>query len=123
MAVTGQASLFSWLKAEKKTSRVLTTPKVLISHFGHHARDDALPDAVLGDRSKEDGWFYKTRAQWQEELGMSEWCVRQALAKLSAERVIESKIAAWAHGRQCVYRVITVQLAALLERDSPFGGS
>lgn len=72
-------------------SNVLTIPKFYIDLTGDHIAALFLSQCVYwSDRNKNNGWFYKTEAEWQEELGISPYQVRRARKIL--EPYIETKL-------------------------------
>jgi len=71
---------------------ILTIPRVFIDYL-----DGDLPAALFLSQvlywssKKDDGWFYKSYAEWQEELTLTEYMVRKARNLLEKKDILRTK--------------------------------
>lgn len=74
--------------------RMITIPKIYIELTGEYAAASLLNQIVFwSDKSKRnDGFFYKTYKEWEEELSLSEYQVRRSVEKLEEKGVVETKL-------------------------------
>jgi hypothetical protein len=74
-----QATVKSLVKQIAGQANTLTIPRVFVSLVGDHLSALLLSQVIYWtERSSAPGWFYKSLAQWEEELGLSAFQVRRA---------------------------------------------
>ena len=73
-------------------TNVLTIPRTLLRYMGDDLNGGILLSQILywtGRTKNEEGWFYKTYADWKEEIGLTEHQVRKVVNKLKEKLVFE----------------------------------
>lgn len=80
-AISGQANM-------------LSIPRVYIDFTGSVEAALLLSQIVYwSDRTKdEEGWFYKSYREWEEEITLSKYCVSKYVKRLQAAGVLETKV-------------------------------
>lgn len=120
-----KSRLINYLRTapEKEDRHIKVIPNVLYKLVGsdHHAA--AMLSQMLwwsGKTNNPDGWFYKTRQQWQDELFMTEWQVRKSLDLLSSLDFIETTQRKIYNVKTSHYRVLEGPLMnAIMEITEP----
>src|ERR1035437_7564108 len=67
-----------------------------------------------------DGWFWKTREEWEDETGLGRSSQELARQKLVESGVMEERL--WGVPAKLHFRVNFKTLSSLLESDQPVGG-
>lgn len=75
-------------------ANVLTIPRVFVDYVGTVDGGLFLSQVLYwSDKSRDPkGWFYKTYAEWEEELGLSEYQIRKHVKRLSSMGILETKV-------------------------------
>jgi len=90
---------------------ILAVPRVFVEMVGSLNTAFFLSQALYwSDRGKH-GWFYKTYTDWEAELALSKYQVRQAVAVLKKRGVIETKVKKAAGNPTVHYRMNINRLA------------
>jgi hypothetical protein len=90
--MNNQQSIFSLIKAVSGQSNVLTIPRIFIDIAGDIQTALFLSQCVYwSDKTNNpEGWFYKTHAEWDAEIGLSYFQVKRAIDNLKG--LVETKI-------------------------------
>lgn len=71
---------------------VLTIPRIFIEHTrGSLAAALFLSRVLYWSMQCKDGWFYKSYAEWEKDISLSEYQVRQARNMLEIDGLIETQ--------------------------------
>jgi hypothetical protein len=86
--------LIALLKSTCGHSHILTIPRPFLDFTGSFEAALLLSQIIYwSDRGRDpDGWFYKSYAQWQDEIGLSEYHVRKSSNKLVKLGLLETKV-------------------------------
>ena len=104
--MSNQQDIVKLIKAISGQANVLTIPRVYLNLLKNKHRGALLLSQCVywSDKSKiPDGWFYKTDAEWKEELGLTRGGLDTALKE--NEKYIETKIARVGPTPKSHYRV------------------
>jgi hypothetical protein len=76
--------LFAIVKELTSRDRQLTIPRIYLDIFGTFVRAHIVNQIVFwcDHTSDEEGWIYKTQAEWQSELGVSRYQLHEAITEL-----------------------------------------
>src|SRR5574343_485932 len=90
--MSNQKSIVAMIRAISGQANVLTIPRIYIDLTKSHRAALFLSQCVYwSDKTKDpDGWFYKTDAEWLDELGLPRGGVDTALK--ACDRWIESAV-------------------------------
>lgn len=120
-----KSRLLNYLRTvpEKEDRHIKVIPNVLykLVGFDHHAA--TMLSQMLwwsGKTNNSEGWFYKTRQQWQDELFMTEWQVRKSLDLVSSLGFVETTQRKIHNVKTSHYRVLADALMnAIMEITEP----
>ena len=75
--MSSQKEVIAFLKAISGQANILTIPRIYIDIFKSHRTALLISQCVYwSDKTKDpEGWFYKTFAEWQAELGMNQHAI------------------------------------------------
>ncbi len=120
--MSNQQNIVKLIKAISGQANVLTIPRVYLSLLNNKHRAALLLSQCVywSDKSKSpDGWFYKTDAEWKEELGLTRGGLDTALKE--GEKYLETKVARVGPTPKSHYRVnldlLVSDISDLLETD------
>jgi len=100
------------IKSTAGQANTLTIPRIYIGLL-----QGDIPTALLlsqcvywSDKTKRsDNYFYKSQAEWEEEIGLSKYQVRRATNKLERLGLLETKLIR-AHGAPTIHYKINIQM-------------
>lgn len=116
-----QKSIVAMIRAISGQANVLTIPRIYIDLTKSHRAALFLSQCVYwSDKTKDsDGWFYKTDAEWREELGLPRGGLDTALK--ACERWVEAAVRRVGPTPKSHYRVkldlLVSDISDLLESD------
>ena len=93
--MSNQSEMFYLLKAFSGRANILTVTQFYVDLLDGDIRSALLLSQIIywSDKSNlEDGWFYKTYAEWEKELRMSERPLRRYVNKLRDLEIIETEL-------------------------------
>ena len=105
-----KTSVFNLVQSMTGNTNVLVVPKVFLDLMGELQTATFLAQLVYwsGKGHRKDGYIYKTVAEWQSELYMSEYAVRKAKATLEEMNIITTKVVK-ANGNPTVHYKVNVE--------------
>ena len=80
------------IKAFSGQANILTIPRPFVDFMGNLDGALFLSQVLYWSDRGRDGWFYKTYAEWQEEICLSEYEVKKAVKKLVDLGVLETQV-------------------------------
>jgi len=80
------------IKAFSGQANILTIPRPFVDFMGNLDGALFLSQVLYWSDKGRDGWFYKTYAEWQEEICLSEYEVKKAVKKLIDLGVLETQV-------------------------------
>jgi len=80
------------IKAFSGQANILTIPRQFVDYMGNLDGALFLSQVLYWSDRGRDGWFYKTYAEWQEEICLSEYEVKKAVKKLVDLGVLETQV-------------------------------
>jgi hypothetical protein len=93
--VSFQKSVLDLIERVAGTSNVLTTPQIFLKTFnGDHAKALFLSQILYwcDKTSRDDGWFYKSYSEWEEELFLTPYQIRKYTRDFKSIGLIDTKI-------------------------------
>lgn len=120
--MSNQQNIVRLIKAISGQANVLTIPRVYLNLLNNKHRAALLLSQCVywSDKSKiSDGWFYKTDAEWKEELGLTRGGLDTALKE--NEKYVETRVKRVGATPKSHYRVkldlLVSDISDLLEND------
>lgn len=92
-AAFSQQDAYDLIRSFSGQANVLTIPRAFISFTGDLECALVLSQLLYWHSRCGDGWTYKTFAEWEAELGLSEYKVNKARKKLEAMGLLTTKVA------------------------------
>lgn len=91
---SNQQIVFDAIRSMTGQANILTIPRIFVDLVGDLETALFLSQVLYwSDKGSQDGgWFYKTYAEWEEEICLNEYKVRKAKNKLEEMGLIETKI-------------------------------
>jgi|GEM_PF-1897204 len=88
-----QQKLFSLIEKEQGHNNMITIPIVLIDFCGDSETASFLSQLIYWcDKGKSpDGYIYKSRREWHQEIGLSEYLIKESAGKLESQGLLETK--------------------------------
>lgn len=115
LGMNSQKQIIALIKSISGQANVLTIPRVYINILKSHRAALFLSQAVYwtGKGASDDGWFYKSFAEWNRELGLNQHAVETCVKLLRSYNLIETKLDKEFSGIRVVtwYRVCMEKLA------------
>ncbi|MED1954631.1 hypothetical protein [Brevibacillus centrosporus] len=110
---TFQQQMFVLIQHLTGQKNILTVPRVFIEYMGDASAGIFLSQVVFwSDKgSLEDGWFYKSYAEWEAEACLSEYQVRKAVKKCEDFGFLETKLKKVDGAPTLHYRLNTVKFS------------
>lgn len=105
-----QKQIFNAIKAITGHQKLLTISRAFVDFTGD--LDTALFLSQLiywSDKGSEDGWFFKTYQDWQDETTLSEYQIRKAAKKLQSMKILKTAIRK-AYGNPTVHYNIDINV-------------
>lgn len=92
--MSNQKAIIQLIKEISGHENIVAVPKLFIKATGSLDAAFFLSQLIYwSDKGKgEKGWFYKTYQDWQDELGLSPYQVRQITAKFQINKLVQTKI-------------------------------
>lgn len=87
-----QTEVFDLLKEFAGQSSILTIPLAFIRYAGSLEAALLLSQIVYWSGRTEDGWFYKSYPDWEEELTLGEYEIRKAVKSLKDKGILETRL-------------------------------
>lgn len=80
------------IKAMTGQANILTIPRPFVDYMGNLDGALFLSQLVYWSDKGRDGWFYKTYAEWQEEICLSEYEIKKAVKVLVDRGCLETAV-------------------------------
>lgn len=93
--MSNQAEVVDLIKAISGQANIIAVPRLFVSLLDGDIIAALLLSQIVywSDKSKrKDGWFYKSYAEWKEELGLTQYRVKRAADALEENGLIETKV-------------------------------
>lgn len=87
-----RAEVFDLIKEFAGQSNILTVPVAFIRYAGTLEAALLLSQILYWSDKTEDGWFYKSYKEWEEEISLGEYDVRKAAKSLKDKGVLETRL-------------------------------
>ena len=88
-----QQQVFDLIKTFTEHQAILATPYLFVKMFGFKTAHFLSQLLYWSDKgARDDGFFWKTDAEWTEETGITTYGIRQARKKLEGMGIIETKV-------------------------------
>lgn len=100
--MNNQKAMIELIKATSGQANVLSIPRPYIKYMGSLDGGLFLSQLIYWSDRGTDGWFYKTYAEWEDELTLSKYEVSKQVKILKEKGVLETKIKK-ANGAPTVY--------------------
>lgn len=93
MSKDNQQKIIGIIKSISGQANVLTIPRLYINILKSHRAALFLSQCVYwSTRGGEDGWFYKSFREWQEELGLNQHAVETCVKLLKENKLLETEL-------------------------------
>ena len=91
--MSNQQEVFALIKELSGQKNILTIPRFFIKITGSLQVALFLSQVIFwSDKGKnEDGWFYKTYEEWEEELAINKYYIRKSIEFLKSKKVLNTK--------------------------------
>ena len=93
--MANQKSIIELIKSISGQANVIAVPRLYIDLLDGDVNSAILLSQVVywSDKSKrKDGWFYKTYAEWFDEIGLSQYKVKRGIDTLEKLKIIETDV-------------------------------
>jgi hypothetical protein len=87
-----RTEVFSLIKQFAGQSNIITVPVVFIRYAGTLEAALLLSQILYWSDKTEDGWFYKSYREWDDEIALGEYDVRKAAKSLKAKGILETRL-------------------------------
>jgi hypothetical protein len=126
-----QREVFEMLRDLSGQNKIFVVPRLLVRLCGGWEEAAMLSQILYwSNPDKRDGWFYKTRFDWAQELELTEKQVRRCRTNLEFLELIETKTMRVANSPATWYRPKPEAIIALVHKhrpewadDRPWGGA
>lgn len=100
--MSNHRQIIATIKALTGQANILTIPRLFVDFTGSLDTALFLSQVLYWSDKGRNGWFYKTYADWQKEICLSEYQVRKSAKKLRSLGTLETKVKK-AHGNPTVH--------------------
>ncbi len=87
-----RTEVFELIKEFAGQSNILTVPVAFIRYAGSLEAALLLSQILYWTDKTEDGWFYKSYADWEKEITLNEYDIRKAAKSLKDKGVLETRL-------------------------------
>lgn len=87
-----RTEVFDLIKEFAGQSNILTVPVAFIRYAGSLEAALLLSQILYWSDKTQDGWFYKTYKEWDEEIALGEYDVRKASKSLKEKGILETRL-------------------------------
>lgn len=87
-----RTEVFDLIKEFAGQSNILTVPVAFIRYAGTLEAALLLSQILYWSDKTEDGWFYKSYKDWEDEIALGEYEVRKAAKSLKVKGILETRL-------------------------------
>jgi hypothetical protein len=87
-----RTEVFDLIKQFAGQSNIITVPVVFIHYAGTLEAALLLSQILYWSDKTQDGWFYKSYREWEQEIALDEYQVRKASKSLKAKGILETRL-------------------------------
>ena len=88
-----QKEVYNIIEKFTGQANILTLPRIFIELTNSIATSLLLSQLIYwSSRSKDDGWVYKSYAEWEQEIGLSKYKVKKATDQLKGLKLLKTKL-------------------------------